>query len=255
MESYYQRYMSGERNEVWQELLLQGEALRHAPLLDEAISVCREVVERCYRNLSNLRGTLIELGYRFRNPQDTLRRPSAEERSTVDQIEGTYGLMPLLARVWYEQIGSVDFSQDQSQLYSHNVPDGEVDKVAGLGYHQVLTFLSLSKCLELQQQLIDDNQEDQENCANLLHFLPTGGFGSNSEPKGFQLPDSVIDGVLYNEGFGDVRLMDELRTAFLWGGFPFWKRIIQQPKAISSIKVVPDFVHLLPILTDGLSQI
>jgi hypothetical protein len=254
MQSYYQRYISGERKEVWEELRQQGAAVRQPPLLAEAHAVCREVVERCYGNLRNLHSRLIDLGYRFQNPADALREPSPEEVALLDHVEATHGLLPLLARVWYERISSVDFSQDPQQLYG-KVPGEPPGPVTGLGFN-ALAFLSLEKCLELRDQLAAENEDDDDSRAGeLSHFLPTGGSASNCEPMGFALPNPAVDGVLYNEGFGDVYFMDALRGAFTWAGFPFWQRILKHPKAALPVRHAPEFARLLPILTSGLAPI
>jgi hypothetical protein len=85
--------------------------------------------------------------------------------------------------------------------------------------------------------------------------LPLGGWASNCDPKGFPLPCFGIDAVIYNDGGGDTYFVDELRSAFQWGGFPFWqwafsKRRFQPPGVYR-----PNFEKLLPVLKEGLLEL
>ena len=62
LNSYFERYLAGERVEVWNELIALGEAVRTPPLLDEALAVAREIVRRAKYNLGLLQQRLLDLG-------------------------------------------------------------------------------------------------------------------------------------------------------------------------------------------------
>jgi hypothetical protein len=85
--------------------------------------------------------------------------------------------------------------------------------------------------------------------------LPLGGWASNCEPKGFQLPCSGVDAVIYNDGGGDTYFVDELRSAFRWGGFPFWQRSLKKSDFYSPMEYRPNFEKLLPVLKEGLMEL
>jgi hypothetical protein len=49
--SLHQRYVSGERVPVWDEMSRLGDSIRKEPVLTDALAVVREVVDRSHRNL------------------------------------------------------------------------------------------------------------------------------------------------------------------------------------------------------------
>ncbi|HEX4611723.1 MAG TPA: hypothetical protein VH092_26235 [Urbifossiella sp.] len=85
-------------------------------------------------------------------------------------------------------------------------------------------------------------------------FLPLGGSASNCEPKGFELPCSGVDGVIDTDG-NNTYFVDELRSAFQWGGFPFWKTTFTRPDFFLPVHYRPDFGKLLPVLKEGLLEL
>lgn len=250
MSSYYARYLAGDCEAVWRELVEQGKAIREpSSIWSDAVSVACELVDRAYRNLFLLKKRLADLGYRFANPDDAFVEASADELATLNSVELKMGVLPVVVRKWYERIGSVDFTQEQSQLFSPgNSPCVEV---SGLGLNAPLVFRSLSNCLLMQQEFRDEGRISE----NDNHFLPLGGWASNCDPTGLQLPCESFDGILFNDGGGDVHFVEVLRTAFKWGGFPLWQLLLPGKKRAWPIRCVPHFDKLLPILTEGLSPI
>ena len=51
MASYLDRYLGGEHEAVWAELLAQGERVRAEPLASDALAVAREMMGRVRTNL------------------------------------------------------------------------------------------------------------------------------------------------------------------------------------------------------------
>jgi hypothetical protein len=251
MTQYFRRYFAGEREAVWDELVNQGPDVRAGGVASEAASVCREVIDRCYKNLVILRDRLDQLGYRFQNPHNCLVEATRDDMAILNRIEKQMGLLPMIARFWYERFRSVDFEQDPAQMRGENGPD----QVAGLGFSQTLTFLSLENCLKVRDTIVIEAKLDNEDTSYFAHFLPTGGTASNCDPKGFKLPNPAIDGVLYNAGFGDVLFLDDLREAFFSGGFPYWRHYFERRRRLAPVRATPDFVKLMPVLCDGLLPI
>jgi hypothetical protein len=84
-------------------------------------------------------------------------------------------------------------------------------------------------------------------------FFPTGGVASNNMRKGFQLPCHQFDGVLHNDGDGDIYLLGALRSAFEHGGFPFWGKFGTRKRMLSALlRHLPAYAELKPVLTEGL---
>jgi hypothetical protein len=250
MSNYYARYVAGDCEAVWRELVDHGEAVRDPSIWPDTVSVASELVDRAYRNLRLLWKRLVELGYLFEHPGDAFVEASAGDLATLDSVESRMGVLPVVVRKWYERIGSVDFSQEQAQLFSKG--DLPCVEVSGLGLNAPLVFFSLPKCLLMQKQLCDEKRISKEEAD---HFLPLGGWASNCDPTGLQLPCESFDGVLFNDGGGDVHFVEQLRMAFQWGGFPLWQLLVPGKKRAWPIRCVPRFDKLLPILTEGLTPI
>lgn len=251
MPTYYARYMAGDCEAVCRELNQRNDS-SNAAFRSDALSVASELIDRAYRNLRLVLDQLAGLGYAFEDPSHALVEASSEDISILDSIESRMGVLPWVVRKWYERIRSVDFSQEPSQLFS----DGRspLVSVSGLGLNTPLVYQAIPKCLQLQSRLADEasSEADRERIA---HFLPLGGWASNCEPKGFSLPCDSFDGVFYNEGAGDAYFIAELREAFKWGGFPFWRRMLTGRRQAYPIRHIPGYDRLLPKLTEGLEPI
>ncbi|MHB1426668.1 MAG: hypothetical protein ACYC3I_26200 [Gemmataceae bacterium] len=253
MSSYYIRYKSGDCEAVCRELVNHGKNVTEPLIYADAIDVSRELVDRSFKNLDQLLRRLRDLGYLFEHSEDALVEVTPSDLSALEVVESDTGALPIVVRKWYERIKSVDFTQQEAQLFSkQGSPCGPV---SGLGLHIPLVFLSIPKCLLLQEQLCKQAVGFGDDPSKFKNFLPLGGWGSNSDPKGFWLPCKSFDTKFYNEGGGGVYFVEELRTAFKWGGFPFWRRLLTGKKQAQPLRCVPSFETILPILTDGLLPI
>jgi hypothetical protein len=262
-ESYYRRYLNGEHEAVWTELIKLGSAVREAAVFSDAVAVTQEIVKRAKTNLELLHGRLLALGYEFADPANSLRLASDKDHALLDQIERDFGRLPIVLRTWYEHLGAVDFSQSESQLRckaSCRPPPGP--DIFGLGSHPVLLFLGLERCLDLRRHLAEQLARGVKEAQTKGHLLdcstelkpclPLGGWASNCEPKAVDLPSHAIDAVLYDDGGGDTYFVDELRSAFRGGGFPFWLWSFRKKDFYSPYQYCPNFAKLLPILNEGL---
>jgi hypothetical protein len=64
-ESYLNRYLSGDYERVWAELIALGPAIREEPLAGDARAVAQEAMRRARHNVALIVPRLRELGYRF----------------------------------------------------------------------------------------------------------------------------------------------------------------------------------------------
>jgi hypothetical protein len=253
MSNYYIRYRSGDCEAVVRELVNLGKNVTEPSIRVDIEAVARELVDRSLQNLYRLRDRLRDLGYLFEHPEDALVEATADDLSALEAVESGIGVLPIIVRKWYERIKSVDFSQQKTQLFSKD--EASCCPVSGLGLHTPLVFLSIPKCLVLQDQLCNQAESFGDDPRKFKNFLPLGGWGSNSNPKGFWLPSESFDAEYYNEGAGGVYFVEELRIAFRWGGFPFWRRLLTDKKRVQPLHCLPSFQTILPILTDGLLRI
>lgn len=63
--TFLQRYVAGEYEQVWAELVALGDAVREEPLYADALAVARETMRRVRQNIEMLIPRLIAVGYQF----------------------------------------------------------------------------------------------------------------------------------------------------------------------------------------------
>jgi hypothetical protein len=256
-----ERYQAGERVLVWRELIELGAKVAEEPCRSEAVRVCEEIVQRARFNLRMLHAQLLDLGYEFAEPHAALVDADPGAVAEIKRVEKELGALPLIARVWYQVLASVNFSQAERQLvYWQAVRAPTGPDLFGLGSHPVLIFQSLVRSREQLQHMTAEQEEQHvgaspSDAAGSGQFLPLGGWASNCEPKGFRLPCYAADAVIYNDGGGDVYFVDQLRSAFRWGGFPFWQWTLKNPNFYAPMHYRPNFKELLPVLTQGLLEL
>ena len=67
MPAYLERYLNGDREAVWRELMELGAAVREEPLYSDAMAVAGEVIRRVVANVEALRDYLLRHDYEFRS--------------------------------------------------------------------------------------------------------------------------------------------------------------------------------------------
>jgi hypothetical protein len=72
--NYLQRYLNGEREQVWNELIALGDQVREEPIYSDAKAVARETMTRARKNIELLYERLRAVGYQF----DADAKPSEE---------------------------------------------------------------------------------------------------------------------------------------------------------------------------------
>jgi len=261
---FLERYLTGEHVPVWRELIELGDKVLDEPLRAEALGVCEEIVRRARVNLRTLHGRLLELGYEFADPHAALVDAGPDAAAEIEKVEQELGAFPVFARVWYQTFASINFCQaEQQRVYKEGIRPPEGPDIFGLGSHPVLIFQSLDRCQAQLQHMATEQEEHirqmkesgEEEPSESGQFLPLGGWASNCDPKGFTLPCFGIDGVIYNDGGGDTYFVDELRSAFHWGGFPFWQWVFKKRDSYSPMEYRPSFEKLLPVLKEGLLKL
>jgi hypothetical protein len=260
--SYHARYLAGEYEPVRRELIDLGPAIYDDAVFPDALGVCREIVGRARANLGMLHSRLTALGYEFAFPDAALVDAPANAGADVRKFEVEFGELPLIARVWYETISSVNFAQAAGQrVYrGREHPSPVASDVSGLGSHPVLIFQSLSSGQEMWSRLraeadaleMEEPGAGSDAPIEFDRFLPLGGYASSCEPKGFRVPTRAVDAAIYDDGGGDMYFVAELRRAFDWGGFPFWSRSLEYPDFYSPMEFRPNMAAVLSVLREGL---
>jgi hypothetical protein len=120
-----ERYLAGEHEEVWSDLMALGHEARNSTYFPQAYAVAKETMQRARRNVERLVARLHAIGYQFANPQDAHVPPITDVRAMIASIEETLGPLPLSLRAFYEVVGSVDFTQADGQLVRYHQPERE----------------------------------------------------------------------------------------------------------------------------------
>lgn len=124
MATYLARYLAGEHDQVWHELVKMGDAVREEPVFTDAEAVAREMMRRVRDNIERLIPRLREHGYRCAL-QEPLTPPVDQVESYLAVME-EWGPLPLALRAFYEVVGAVSldgtFAQDQPWYESAAFP-------------------------------------------------------------------------------------------------------------------------------------
>lgn len=246
--TFLQRYVAGEHEQVWAELVALGDAVREEPLYADAQAVARETMRRVLQNVLLLIRRLREVGYRFGYSWCTpdgvafLRRelcpplaftePDPDVRSQLDHLEAQVGPMPLALRAWYEQIGSVN-SVGMYPVDDPTDPEGfahwqQVKALGGpVSVQEYAAMQAARPCRHdldplwvypltyardfLEGSTMSELAVAPDECFKLGQ--PGGGYYT------LTLPNASADALVDYE-WHDTTFVNYLRICFKWGGFP-----------------------------------
>jgi hypothetical protein len=111
---YLARYANGEYQQVWDELIKLGPEIRQGDLYAQAEAVARETMRRVRTNLETLVERLKTLNFNFQYPPLTPLDP--DELKELAGFDRQYGPFPLSIRIFFEEVGSVDFMGSHPKL-------------------------------------------------------------------------------------------------------------------------------------------
>lgn len=210
---FHERYMSGEREQVWSELVALGHQARHAAYFGDAYAVAKEMMRRVRRNVEVLVERLNGLGYEFARPEAAYLPPDAAALERIVAIEGSLGPLPLSLRAFYEIVGSVDFTQSRDQLVQHHRPErGRAGDIQVLGEEDPLVVAPLTELVEMEAsagRVYFCFAADEFHKANY----------SGGENYHVWLPDPRADFEIVGMYEIEERFVEYLRATFSWGGF------------------------------------
>jgi hypothetical protein len=221
MSHYRERYLAGECQPVWSELLALGAAVREEPLASEAWAVAQETMRRVRHNIELLTPRLQTLGYRFGEiPHHRgweywertfvkaypVFQPSPPETARLlDELEQRVGILPLSIRAFYLEIGGVNFI-------------GVHPWVPEVISYDPLFMYPLADVVE-ERFGEDVEREPGEEGDFLLGFSPDPLAKydvSGAGPYEMTVPNASIDGVF--DYYDKTTFVEYLRISFRSGG-------------------------------------
>lgn len=216
MPSYLDRYLAGEHEQVWSELLRLGLKVRKPEYFADAWKVACETMTRVRKNLTIIQGRLKKAGYKFacKHP---LVPPDDVTDDNLELCAGMIGELPLSLHAFFLIVGEVDFCQNFKQIYleSRDARDGKkVPEIRMLGHYDPLVVYGIDSVLAL---------DDEEHEGRFLFgFAPDPIFKAGlagGESYEFWLPNPRAD--VYLGGFGSPKetFVQHLRYCCESGGF------------------------------------
>jgi hypothetical protein len=195
-----------------------GPALRDdADRWEDATAVVDETLRRVRDNIALLHGTLTSAGYRFACGDLALQAPQADIRERLEEIEDVIGPIPLLLKVWLQEVGSVNFTG--------TLPAWRFEATDAL----------VVECWI--DDVLDDHRDRRETgwyelAGTTVFPLPLAPDSSHKidvsggAPYSIGLPNAGVDALWDGDPLHPQTLfVDYLRSALLeWGGFPGWGR-------------------------------
>jgi hypothetical protein len=113
---FYSRYLSGEREAVWEEMRATGGDIGKGSVWEDACNTVQQTMERVRYNVETIVDRLRTMGYQFADPDAAHAPPTERSLRILDQLEHEFGSFPLSLRLFYEVVGSVNLCQSAEQL-------------------------------------------------------------------------------------------------------------------------------------------
>ncbi len=242
MQTYLDRYINGEFEQVWTDLLAQGNAIREEPLFSDAIAVATETMERVRYNISVIISRLDSLGYIFGTYPDKKTKvpgyttphhlPKPEIGQQIIKFEALDGIgsIPLSLRMFWTIVGDINL----------------------IGYYP--HWPKYTDPLVIYPIDVIKFEHAEWKDAVQAGDIEIGKFGiplspdyyhkdciSGGAPYQIRVPNSNIDAVLEYER-SETTFVNYLRICFRFGGFP-------------GLKWYKGDLEELPRLIDGLLPI
>ena len=231
----YNRYVAGEHEQVWAELVALGEAVRLEPHAADALAVAYETMHRVKQNVITVAGRLKQLGYKFVAPGERgglfgLRKPTEHEphvepnadswQHIVELEKACGGPIPLSLRAFYEVVGEVNFLGRHGSI-SPEDSDVLSDPLVVSGIEEAIGSV---------------DAWDDEDC--LIAFAPDALHKANisgGDPYMISVPAPFADVRVDGEPH-EVEFVQYLRLALARGGFPGWENAKLQPPELERLR-------------------
>jgi hypothetical protein len=238
------RYLAGECDAVWSDLIQLGPAIRQKPYFEPAQAVCREMARRSRQNLLTLFGRLHELEFEFWSIQPpklirlatqeakepwtqsaVWKLPKKDTAAKLARLEKKGIILPLAVRVWVEEIGELSFLGSHPSLCRFYAESQPLQPIYADPF-------MVSPILPMLGRSLDDMEGNTESVLisfdDVLKAEIASDPGSDKEYS-IEYPNAFVDSKM-NGLWYDATFVGYVRKSFEWGGFPGWERYSQRPE-------------------------
>src|SRR5262249_41877133 len=181
----FDRYVAGEHEKVWDELIALGPSVRSDPHTADALAVACETMRRVDLNVREVTTRLRSIGYRFAYDDGVHDPPGRSVHRQIARLEKKTGALPLALRAFYDAVGMVNWMGEHASLAPR---DGSVAP-------DPLVVYPIEGALA-------DAEESFEDGEGFIVIAPDDLQKSNTsggEPYGIAIPNSCADAQLLNE--------------------------------------------------------
>ncbi len=239
--TYLERYLAGEYEPVWAELVALGGRVCEEPLYTEARAVARETMRRVRHNVELLIPRLRALGYRFGEglfpdapldpevvPGPPHAPPEADAPARVDELEGLVGAIPLSVRAFYEVVGAVNLAG----MHPDWPRACNLDPLFVYPLH-----VQIDMCGDwLARKAAAGQNAGWAAFPVMLTMAPDedSKYGVEGDVYEMVVPTAAMDGMLLGERH-QTTFVNYLRTCFQWAGFPGLDQLAVAPVWASAL--------------------
>ena len=217
----FDRYMSGERTQVWTELVEAGEAVRQDAVAADALAVAYETMERVTQNVRALVERLSAIGYRF-SASPPHQPPGKGTWKQLQRLERLTGPLPLSLRAFYDVVGAVDLIGRHSGLIPR---DSSIPP-------DPLVVYGVDDALQEAESGDDDESGEITIAPDDLHKENVSG----GERYAIAVPDGRADAIVLNERH-QLYFVEYLRLCCRLGGFGGYEGVDRDvPKELDQLR-------------------
>jgi len=213
------RYLAGEHEAVWQDLLALGAAVREDPYAADALAVAYETMGRVEANVRTVSERLVRIGF-TKSDGPLHASPQRSVDTQIRQLEKIAGTLPISLRAFYEIVGSVNWMGKHTSLLPANHPFCP----------DPLVVFPIEAALETVHMFGDDGEPSILIAPDELHKANISGGG----PYQIEVPDPAADGVLRCERH-HLYFVEYLRLVFRFGGFPGFEGFEYPPPELAEL--------------------
>jgi hypothetical protein len=237
MSSWVDRYVAGEYESVWEEVVALGPRAIDPAVAPAVDALARETMHRALRNVEALKSLLPSIGWPFKFPMSSPPsdlcvhappRPDVQEK--IAALEALCGPLPVSIRAWWEVVGTVCFMRVPPDEQEYPLPDPlvvEPIEAVIAEFHEWESDVEYRRLVPRFRAPLAPDEFHKDNI-------------SGGAPYELELPSSTADGVLLNE-WHNATFVAYLREAFRWAGVPGWSRAPYTAERVDAIrsKLVP----------------